>query len=85
MAALGQHLEGMPHHGGAGDLAEGADMRQAGGAVAGLEQHLAIAAALVDAGDELSRLLEGPGGGGCGGRDEIGRKGLGHDSLQTRR
>ena len=26
---LGEHAEGVPHHGGAGDLAEGADMRQA--------------------------------------------------------
>ena len=32
-------LEGMAHPGGARDLAEGADMRQAGGAIAGLEQH----------------------------------------------
>ncbi len=37
---LGQHAEGVAHHGGARDLAEGADMRQAGRAVAGLEQHL---------------------------------------------
>ncbi len=33
-----QQAEGGAHHGGAGDLAEGADMGQAGGAVAGLEQ-----------------------------------------------
>ena len=37
----GEHPEGVAHHAGAGDLAEGADMRQAGGTVAGLEQRLA--------------------------------------------
>ena len=50
----------MAHHGGARHLAEGADMRQAGGAVAGLEQHLAIEAAALRALDQLARLLEGP-------------------------
>ena len=39
---VGQHAEGVAHHGGARDLAEGADMRQAGGAVAGLEDHLVL-------------------------------------------
>ena len=39
----GQHGEGVAHPGGARDLAEGADVRQAGGAVAGLEQRLALA------------------------------------------
>jgi len=37
-----QLLERMPHHGGARHLAERADVRQARGAVAGLEQHLAF-------------------------------------------
>ena len=36
---FGEEAEGGPHHGRAGDLAEGADMRQARRAVAGLEQH----------------------------------------------
>ena len=34
--------EGLAHHGGAHHLAEGADMRQARGAIAGLEQHIAL-------------------------------------------
>ena len=46
-----EHAEGVAHHGGAGDLAEGADMRQAGGAVAGLEDE-----APVGFGMRLSRL-----------------------------
>ena len=36
---VGHGLEGLAHPAGARDLAEGADMRQAGGAIAGLEQH----------------------------------------------
>ena len=39
---VGQHAEGVPHHGGARDLAERADVRQAGRAVAGLEHHLVL-------------------------------------------
>ena len=47
--------------GGARDLAEGADMGQAGGAVAGLEQDAAVRiAALLDPRDDLPRLLERP-------------------------
>ena len=60
MRVVGQHAEGVAHHGRARDLAEGADMRQARGAVAGLEQHFVLAGAL-DARDELARLLERPG------------------------
>ena len=37
-----QHPKGGAHHGGARDLAEGADMRQARRTVAGLEQHLVL-------------------------------------------
>ncbi len=60
--ALGQHLEGVAHHGGARDLAEGADVRQARRAVAGLEQHRPLAAALdlFEPGDQAARLLERP-------------------------
>ena len=36
---LGDQPEGGAHHGGAGNLAEGADMRQARGTVAGLKQN----------------------------------------------
>ena len=63
---LGQHLERVPHHGRACDLAERADVRQARGPVAGLEQHLGRAG-FRHAGDELFRFLEGPGGGQQGG------------------
>ena len=80
--ALGQHLEGVTHHGGAGDLAEGADVRQARGAVAGLEQNLGRAG-FGDARDELFRFLEGPGGGCQGGGVErwrrVLRRGGGHE------
>ena len=59
---LGEHAEGVAHHGGAGDLAEGADMRQARGTVASLEDDGAgrLRNALQPAQD-LARLLEGPG------------------------
>ena len=62
-AALGQHLEGVAHHGGAGDLAEGADVRQAGGAVARLEDDGLVGGAreLLEPLDDLARLLERPG------------------------
>ena len=39
---VGQRLEGVAHHGGARHFAERADVRQAGGAVAGLEDHRRI-------------------------------------------
>ena len=57
---VGEHAEGVAHHGGARDLAEGADMRQAGGAVAGLEDHLVLRLRLQPR-DDLARLLERPG------------------------
>ena len=57
---VGEHAEGMAHHGGARDLAERADMRQAGGAVAGLEDHLVLGLRL-EPRDDLARLLERPG------------------------
>ena len=75
----GQHPEGVAHHAGAGDLAEGADMRQARGAVAGLEQSLLLAGPFEPL-DELARLLERPGIGSLGGFDEgrIEGQGSGH-------
>ena len=42
----GEHAEGVAHHRGARHLAEGADMRQARRAVAGLEDHLVLGLAL---------------------------------------
>ena len=57
---VGEHAEGVAHHGGARDLAEGADMRQAGRAVAGLEDHLVLRL-LLEPRDDLARLLERPG------------------------
>ena len=58
---LGEHAEGVAHHGGAGDLAERADMRQAGRAIARLEDDGTgrLGDALQPAQD-LARLLEGP-------------------------
>src|SRR6185437_5130197 len=55
----GEHAERVPHHRGARDLAESTDMRQAGWAVAGLEDHLALGIALEPRND-LARLLERP-------------------------
>ncbi len=54
--------EGGPDHGGAGDLAEGADMRQAGRAVAGLEDDVGArcSLAVAEARDDLAGLLERP-------------------------
>ena len=69
---LGQHAEGMPHHRGARDLAERADMRQAGRAVAGLEQHLVLRAFLQPRDNGL-RLLERPGVGLFGERAQVAR------------
>ena len=65
----GQHPESVPHHAGARHLAERPDMRQAGGAVAGLEQRLLLARAFQPL-DKLARLLEGPGCGRLGGIDK---------------
>src|SRR5690606_5986643 len=43
------------------DLAEGADMRQAGGTVAGLEQDIAFSGRrFLETGQQLARLLERP-------------------------
>ena len=65
----GQHAEGVAHHRGARDLAERADMRQAGRAVAGLEQDRLGKALPFVALDDLPRLLERPGFAvGCGGK-----------------
>jgi hypothetical protein len=56
---------------GAQDFLERADMRQARGAIAGLEQHrLATRLAVGVAFDELHRLLERPGLGHAGGCDQ---------------
>ena len=57
---VGEHAEGVAHHRGARHLAEGADMRQAGRAVAGLENHFVLRPAL-EPRDDLARLLERPG------------------------
>src|SRR5438128_506483 len=57
---IGEHAKGVSHHGGARDLAEGADVRQARGAVAGLEHHLVLWA-LFQPRDDLARFLERPG------------------------
>ena len=59
---VGQHAEGMTHHGGARHFAESADMRQAGRAVTGLEDHFVLRP-LLQPGDDLARLLERPGAG----------------------
>ena len=78
---LGEHAKGMAHHGGARDLAEGADMRQARWAVAGLEQHLVLRAFLQPRDNRLG-LLERPGIGLFGERTKIvrggGKFGRGH-------
>src|SRR6266481_9992948 len=39
---VGEHAKGMAHHGGARDLAEGTDVRQARRTIAGLEHHLVL-------------------------------------------
>src|SRR5690625_3887695 len=55
-------LEGMADHGGAHYFAEGADMRQPRGAVAGLEEDVALVGRLAaNASQELPGLLERPG------------------------
>jgi hypothetical protein len=57
---VGEHAEGMTHHGGARDFPEGADVRQAGRAVAGLEDHLVLGL-LLQPRDDLAGFLERPG------------------------
>ena len=71
---FGQHLEGMADHARARDLAEGADVRQAGRAVAGLEDHGFVGGALqaVQPLDQPARLLERPGARLLRGGDERG-------------
>ena len=78
--ALGQHLEGVAHHGGARHLAEGADVRQAGGSVARLEDQRLVGAALelFQPLDEAARLLERPGARLLCGGDERGVERLCH-------
>ena len=57
-----QRLESMLDHAGAGDLAESADMRQAGGAVAGLEQDFGgHGAATLETLQQLAGLDKRPG------------------------
>ena len=56
----GEHAEGVAHHRGARHLAERADMRQAGRAVAGLEDDLVLRVPLQPRHD-LARFLERPG------------------------
>ena len=61
---VADHFKRPPHHGGQHHLAKGADVRQAGRAVAGLEDDAATAIRL-GAGEELSGFLEGPRAGLC--------------------
>ncbi len=56
---VGEHAEGVTHHGGAGDFTERTDMRQAGGAVTGLEDHLILRPRFQPR-DDLARFLERP-------------------------
>jgi hypothetical protein len=71
---VGQHPKCVAHHGGARDLAEGADMRQPGRPVAGLEQHLVLWRFLQPR-DNLLRLLERPGVGLFSERAQLARGG----------
>src|SRR6185369_1549024 len=64
----------MTYHGGARDLAESADMRQARRPVAGREQHLVLRLLLQPRDDRL-RLLERPGVGLLGERAQFARTG----------
>ena len=57
---VGEDAEGVAHHQGARDFAKRSDMRQAGRAVAGLEDDLVLRA-LFQPGDDLARLFERPG------------------------
>jgi hypothetical protein len=71
---LGQHAKSVTHHGGARDLTEGADVRQARRAIAGLEQHFVFRLFLQPRHDRL-RLLERPGVGLFGERPQVARVG----------
>ncbi len=72
---VAHQLEGAAHPGGAGDLAECADMGQTGRAIAGLEQDLLQGLAgrcpFLGPGHHLAGLLEGPGAGREG---DLGRR-----------
>ena len=74
---VAQRLEGAAHHGGTRDLAEGADMGQARGAIAGLEQDIALvggadgAVFVGEAGKDAPRLLKRPRLGVGGGRAKL--------------
>src|SRR5262249_19502480 len=57
---VGQYTERMAHHGRAGDLAEGTDMRKSRGTVTGLEDDLVLGMFL-EPRDNLARLFEWPG------------------------
>ena len=78
---VAQPLERAAHHGGAHDLAEGADMRQARRAVAGLEQHVAFRRRFAaGAGDQLAGFFEWPRTRGLG----EGTIDLGHGTAETK-
>src|SRR5262249_8051086 len=65
---------GTADHGGARHLGEGADVRQAGRAIAGLEQHMALGRRRSPiALDQTPRLLERPGGARFGQRAKLRR------------
>ena len=57
---IGEDAESVAYHGGARDFAEGADMRQAGWAVAGLEDHFLLRSSFQPC-DNLASFLERPG------------------------
>ena len=76
---VGEQAEGLTDHGGAGDLAEGADVRQARRAIAGLEQHIAFGRRRVlETLHQLAGFLEHPG-------LVVGRGGLEITHLLSRR
>ncbi len=65
-----QKTERVAHHRGAHHLAERADMRQAGRAVAGLEQHIAFFGRFpADPGENFTSLFKGPGAALAGGQN----------------
>ena len=74
----GHHLESMAHHRCAHHLAEGADMRQAGRAIAGLEQNLAVMVRGFQPFDQVAGLGKGPSLGVAGGVPD-GGDAVGHD------
>ena len=74
----GHHLKSMAHHRCAHHLAEGADMRQAGRAIASLEQNLAVMVRGFQPFDQVAGLGKGPGLGVAGGVPD-GGDAVGHD------